>query len=177
MRTLRTTPSYLGLQPASKRSSAAARGSSSKTNSRCELILRRELHRRGLRYRLHASGLPGRPDIVFPQRRVVVFCDGDFWHGRDLEAREARLAAGHNAPYWIAKIRRNVERDKQQTRSLEMEGWAVIRFWETDILRALNSCAEQVVATVAERSACRREVTKQASARSNRARVQRDRMI
>jgi DNA mismatch endonuclease (patch repair protein) len=59
------------------------------------MTLRRELWRRGLRYRLHHHGLPGRPDIVFPKQNVVVFCDGDFWHGRDLEARVTKLTRGH----------------------------------------------------------------------------------
>src|SRR5271166_5592080 len=109
MRRERTTPSFKGLHPASVKASAAARGASAKTNTRCELVLRRELWRRGLRYRLHPPGLPGRPDIVFTKQRVVVFCDGDFWHGRDLEKRLADLAAGHNATYWLAKVQRNVE--------------------------------------------------------------------
>jgi DNA mismatch endonuclease Vsr len=65
--------------------------------------LRRELWRRGLRYRLHHPGLPGRPDIVFTRPRVVVFCDEDFWYGRDLSKRLAALAAGHNAAYWLGE--------------------------------------------------------------------------
>jgi len=87
-------PSFRGLRSASKTASAAARGASRKTDTRCELVLRRELWRMGLRYRLHVPGLPGRPDIVFLRDRVVVFCDGDFWHGRDLERRIAKLRRG-----------------------------------------------------------------------------------
>ncbi|WP_348652882.1 hypothetical protein [Polyangium sp. y55x31] len=88
-----TTPSFACLHPASENASTAARAASAKRNTRCELALRRELWRRGLRYRLHLPGLPGRPDIVFTKHRVVVFCDGDFWHGRHLEARLAKLGA------------------------------------------------------------------------------------
>jgi DNA mismatch endonuclease, patch repair protein len=131
-------------------SSRAARGASAKTNTRCELVLRRELWRLGLRYRLHGAGLPGRPDILFPKQRVVVFCDGDFWHGRDLEARLAKLARGHNAPYWIAKVQRNVERDLHQTRALEAAGWIVLRFWESDLLHHTRDAADRVVNTLAE---------------------------
>ena len=148
------TPSPLnfkGLTPASSRSSAAARGASRKTDTRCELILRRELWRRGLRYRLHHSGLPGRPDIVFPRHRVVVFCDGDFWHGRDVDTRLAKLAQGHNAIYWVAKVRRNIERDLSNTRALESSGWVVLRFWETDLLREPSIYADHVVTILAER--------------------------
>jgi DNA mismatch endonuclease, patch repair protein len=148
----RLTPSYRGLRPASKSASAAARGASVKTNTRCELLLRRELWRRGVRYRLHYSGLCGRPDIVFPRQRLVVFCDGDFWHGRDLDVRLARLAHGHNAAYWIAKVTRNVERDEEQTRILESSGWAVIRLWESDIVRRLSEAADRVIAAATVRA-------------------------
>jgi DNA mismatch endonuclease (patch repair protein) len=144
----RTTPSFTGLVAASKHASTAARGASAKTNTRCEIALRRELWRRGLRYRLHVGGLPGRPDVVFPIQRVAVFCDGDFWHGRDLEKRLAKLAAGHNAVYWVAKVRRNVERDHQNTRSLEAAGWIVLRFWETDVRRRPEDAADQVAAAL-----------------------------
>src|ERR1700689_3766304 len=103
--------SYKGLLPASEHATAAARGSSCKSKTRCELLLRRTLKSRGLRYRVDVADLPGRPDIVFVNARVAVFCDGDFWHGRDLAARQAKLARGHNPAYWLAKIRGNVERD------------------------------------------------------------------
>src|SRR5262245_18005673 len=108
MKTRRSTPSFAGRIPASRNASRAAQGSSNKTNSKCELVLRRALWAAGLRYRKSMSGLAGCPDIVFPRQKVVVFCDGDFWHGRDLDARLSRLARGHNAPYWVDKIRTNV---------------------------------------------------------------------
>jgi DNA mismatch endonuclease, patch repair protein len=146
MRRERTTPSFEGLHPASERASAAARGASTKMNTHCEQVLCRELWRRGLRYRLHHPGLPGRPDIVFIKQRVVVFCDGDFWHGRDLNRRLAALAAGHNATYWLAKVQRNVERDRRQTEALEASGWIVLRFWETDILCRTGCVADQIIA-------------------------------
>lgn len=142
---MRTTPSFSGLQPHSQKASAAARGASAKTDTRCELALRRELWRRGFRYRLHVPGLPGRPDIVFPRDRLVVFCDGDFWHGRDLESRLAKLAKGHNGGYWVAKVRRNAARDRENDRALEAQGWVVVHVWETDILRAPHESADRVV--------------------------------
>jgi DNA mismatch endonuclease (patch repair protein) len=138
------TPSFHGLSAASEKASAAARGASRKTGTRCELALRRELWRRGLRYRLHAQGLPGHPDIVFGKRRLAIFCDGDFWHGRNLETRLAKLASGHNAAYWLAKVQQNVERDRHQTEALRASGWTVLRFWETDILRRPDLVADQI---------------------------------
>jgi DNA mismatch endonuclease, patch repair protein len=143
-RRTRTTPSFSGLQPASESASTAARGASRKTNTRCELALRRELWRRGFRYRLHVPGLPGRPDIVFPRHRLAIFCDGDFWHGRDLERRLAKLAKGHNGTYWVAKVQRNVARDRENDGALEAAGWTVVRFWETDVLRSPRETADRV---------------------------------
>jgi DNA mismatch endonuclease, patch repair protein len=88
--------------------------------------------------------LAGRPDIVFPRERIAVFCDGDFWHGRDLERRLERLGRGHNAAYWTAKVQRNFERDRQSTYALNAAGWKVLRFWETDVLRETTKVADQV---------------------------------
>lgn len=147
-RSQRSTPSFAGLRPASKSASAAARGASRKTDTRCELALRRELWARGLRYRLHVAGLPGCPDIVFLRERVVVFCDGDFWHGRHLDCRLAKLSRGHNSTYWIAKVQRNVARDRENQRALEASGWTVVRVWGTDVLRAPGHAADHVADTL-----------------------------
>ena len=138
------TPLFRGLHPASQKATAAARGASRKKNTRCELVLRRELWRRGLRYRLHLPGLLGHPDVVFQKQRVVVFCDGDFWHGRNLNERLSRLYEGHNAKYWVAKIRKNFDRDFCQTETLRASGWTVLRFWETDVLRDVTYVADQI---------------------------------
>jgi len=136
------------LKPASQRASGAARGSSKKSGTRCELLLRRALWKRGLRYRLNVPGLAGRPDIVFLGARVVVFCDGDFWHGRDWQERCDKLAVGHNAAYWLKKIGGNIERDLRATAALEETGWTVLRFWETDIVKDVEGVVQKVVAQV-----------------------------
>lgn len=142
-------PSFRELQSASKNASAAARGASRKKNTRCEVALRRELWRRGLRYRIHHPGLPGQPDIVFSRHRLVVFCDGDFWHGRELEDRVAKLRRGHNGAYWVAKVRRNVARDRENDHALEVAGWTVLRVWETDVLRDPGRVADRVAQVLA----------------------------
>jgi DNA mismatch endonuclease (patch repair protein) len=77
--------------------------------------------------------LPGRPDVVFSGARLAVFCDGDFWHGRDWASRRQKLGQGTNSAYWLAKIQRNMERDRQNTRRLQEMGWTVLRFWESQI--------------------------------------------
>jgi DNA mismatch endonuclease (patch repair protein) len=140
------------LRPASPRASAAARGASAKRDTAPERVLRRALTRRGLRYRVDVASITGRPDIVFVGARVLVFCDGDFWHGRDLQRRLAKLAVGHNAPYWLEKIRRNVERDNATTFGLTHDGWTVLRFWETDILKNADAIANHVERVVRERA-------------------------
>ena len=140
------SPKYAGNSPASPAASKAARGSSKKRDSRCEVVLRKELWKQGLRYRVDVKSLPGRPDIVFARARVVVFCDGDFWHGRMLEARLAKLAAGHNPGYWVEKIKTNVARDRANDSRLVESGWTVVRLWETDILRAPAEAAQAVLA-------------------------------
>lgn len=148
-------PRYTTLTPASPRASKAARASSAKRDTKPELLLRRAVFSRGLRYRVDVKALPGRPDIVFSAAKVVVFCDGDFWHGKNLPDRIARLQDGHNAPYWVAKITRNVERDHEQKQSLEADGWLVLRYWESDILKGVERIADDIAATVRQRAGSR----------------------
>lgn len=147
----RRAPSYVGLSPASAQATVAARGASKKSGTRCEVLLRRSVFRLGMRYRLSSEDLPGRPDLVFRAARVVVFCDGDFWHGRNFETRIAKLEAGHNAPYWVAKITANVARDRRQESELMAAGWRVLRYWETDIKRDHERIARDIAHAVAAR--------------------------
>ncbi|MBI5617507.1 MAG: very short patch repair endonuclease [Gammaproteobacteria bacterium] len=113
----RKTPSFAGFSPSSPASSRAMRGNR-KRDTKPEMLLRRALWRAGYRYRLHVSGLPGRPDLVFPRARVAVFCDGDFWHGRDWLVLREKLERRANPGYWIPKIEMNIRRDRQQEADL-----------------------------------------------------------
>jgi DNA mismatch endonuclease (patch repair protein) len=143
---------YEGLKPASLKASKAARGASAKRDTKPEVALRAALRVAGLRrYKVDAHDLPGRPDIAFPGARVVVFCDGDFWHGKNLDDRLAKLERGHNAPYWIEKISGNVARDRRNDAVLNAEGWRVLRYWESDVNRAPTAIAEQVKRVVEAR--------------------------
>jgi DNA mismatch endonuclease, patch repair protein len=139
----RSNPSYEGFTPASEAASRAKRANRKKDTAH-ELILRSELWRLGLRYRKHVSGLPGNPDLVFSHARVVVFCDGDFWHGRNWDRLKAQLEKRHNAAYWVAKIARNRDRDRENTTLLERQGWLVLRLWETDIKKYPASAALEI---------------------------------
>lgn len=144
-------PSYQGLRSSSPRASRAARGSSRKTDTRCEIALRSALWRAGCRFRKDVAALPGRPDIVFPTARVAVFCDGDFWHGRNWPERARRLRRGANADYWLAKIRRNMERDRLASEALRKAGWRILRFWESDLLRNPQRAVDQTLRALARR--------------------------
>jgi len=105
-------------------------------NTGPELILRRELWRRGFRFRLHDKSLCGKPDIVFSKHKVAIFCDSVFWHGKDADETLARIKT--NKDYWEEKIWRNVARDQEVTLSLEAAGWRVIRVWDYDVKRNLS---------------------------------------
>jgi DNA mismatch endonuclease (patch repair protein) len=106
------------------------------TDTKAELALRRALHRRGVRYRLHAKDVFGHPDLVLRKYRIAVFVDGDMWHGnehvrRGLPSMEAMFPT--NTEFWLEKIRRNVERDQEVNSRLSSDGWTVLRFWATDV--------------------------------------------
>jgi DNA (cytosine-5)-methyltransferase 1 len=112
-----------------------------------EIVFRKALWAVGLRYKLQAVELPGKPDILFPSKRVIVFVDGDYWHGgqwshRDLTSLEEQFAKTKTKPYWLEKIRRNMSRDCAATAHLLSEGWTVLRFWESDIRKNLDRCVK-----------------------------------
>jgi len=127
---------------------AAVRG----RDTRPELLLRRALHARGLRYRVHPRNVTGRPDLANRSRRVAVFVDGDFWHGnpeewrrRGFDSLEAQFHGGNRAK-WVAKIRRNVERDSEVDDALAAAGWRVLRFWESEVRADPEAVADRVAA-------------------------------
>ena len=107
-------------------------------------MLRNHIWKLGLRYRLHGPDLPGKPDLVFASAKVVIFCDGDFWHGRNWKKLEQELKGRKNSKYWIPKIATNIHRDLLQKRELENMGWRVVRLWETDILKDPTTAAAKV---------------------------------
>ena len=148
--------SYKGLTPASPVASRVGRANI-RGNTSPERILRTALHRLGGRYRLEARDLPGKPDLIFRKARVAVFCDGDFWHGRDWRRRRRLLARGSNSDYWLAKIKRNRSRDRTVNRLLICLGWYPVRHWETDIVRRPDEIARQILGVVRRRLSTRRQ--------------------
>src|SRR5882724_12006980 len=115
-----------------------------------ELLLRNALRAAGLRFRTCSTTLPGKPDIVIHSRRLVIFIDGDFWHGnqwrrRGLAALEDQFRQTESRAYWLRKIRRNMARDCKATAELLADGWSVARVWESEVLSDAAGCVARLV--------------------------------
>ena len=120
-------------------------------NTRPEIIVRRCLYAKGLRYRLHKSDLPGTPDIVFARKRVVVFIHGCFWH-RHAGCKHLKTPRVH-ASYWTAKFARNQDRDRKVLRLLKHLGWKSVVVWEceTEKPQALERAVSRVLCALARK--------------------------
>ena len=111
-------------------------------DSEIELLLRKELWKRGIRYRKNVNRVLGKPDIAFIGKKVAVFCDSEFWHGYDWEHKKEDIKSRRD--FWIPKIERNIQRDKEVTTTLEAAGWKVLRFWGRDIKKNTAKCADEI---------------------------------
>lgn len=107
-----------------------------------ELMLRKELWRRGLRYRKNYKSLAGKPDIVFLRAQIAVFVDGKMWHGYDWERQKHDFKSHQD--FWIPKIEHNMERDFEVTQDLIALGWLVLRFWDFEIKKDVAACAAKI---------------------------------
>ena len=108
-----------------------------------EILLRKALWHKGIRYRKNYKALPGKPDIAITKYRIAIFVDGDFWHGRDFEKIKNRLDT--NKEFWIKKIETNKKRDLEVDNNLTEMGWIVLRFWESDVRKALDTCIIEIL--------------------------------
>lgn len=110
-----------------------------------EVRLRKALWHEGYRYRKNYKVLPGKPDIALTKQRIAIFCDSDFFHGKDWDqVLKPRLLKGKNPEFWIKKIERNMARDEQNNQELAYLGWTVIRFWGSDIEKNLGMCVKTI---------------------------------
>ncbi len=107
-------------------------------------MLRKALWQKGYRYRKNYKDIPGCPDIALPKYKIAIFCDGEFFHGKDWEVLRPRLEQGKNPDYWIKKIERNRSRDKEKDAQLLYLGWTVIHFWGKDIILKTDECVRVV---------------------------------
>jgi len=112
------------------------------TDTKIEVAFRRALWRDGIRYRKNYKGLPGKPDIAITKHKIAIFCDGEFWHGKDWNLVRERLKTRRE--FWIQKIERNIERDTGNERQLTALGWTILRFWGRDIEKHLELCVAEV---------------------------------
>lgn len=110
-----------------------------------ELLLCKELWKRGLRYRKNYKGVCGKPDIVFLKAKIAVFVDGKMWHGYNWEHQKNDFKS--HREFWIPKIEQNIERDSIVNKTLTEQGWQVLRFWDFEIKKDLFTCANQIEQT------------------------------
>ena len=113
-----------------------------------EIQLRKALWHKGYRYRKNYKSLPGSPDIVLTKYKIAIFCDSDFFHGKDWEYLKVRLEKGNNPDYWIKKIERNCARDSENDKKLLFLGYTVIHFWGSDIKKHTDECLQVIEETI-----------------------------
>lgn len=117
-----------------------------------EVALRKALWAKGYRYRKNYKKIPGRPDIAITKHKVAIFCDSEFFHGKNWEILKPRLERGKNPDYWIPKIQRNMQRDVEKDQALLYEGWTVIHFWGKDILKNPEECIRVIEDAILDNS-------------------------
>lgn len=105
-----------------------------------EIILRKALWKKGYRYRKNYKDLPGAPDIVLTKYKIAIFCDGEFFHGKNWEELRDHLKNSNNSQFWINKIARNIDRDEENNKKLLAMGWTVLHFWGNDIKKHPEDC-------------------------------------
>lgn len=113
-------------------------------DTKIEIALRKALWARGYRYRKNYRTIPGSPDIALTKYKIAIFCDGEFFHGKEWNVLKPRIQNGNNSEYWIKKIERNKERDAEKDLELLGMGWTVIHFWGNDILNNIDECIKVI---------------------------------
>ena len=121
------------------------------TETKIEANFRKALWHEGIRYRKNYRLLPGAPDIVITKYKIAIFCDGEFWHGKNWDIKKAKIQV--NRDYWITKIEKTINHDKKINQLLQASGWTVLRFWGNEIKKDLNSCVDEVIAAVVQAKA------------------------
>jgi DNA mismatch endonuclease (patch repair protein) len=127
------------------------------SDTKAEKLLRGVLWKSGVRFRKNLRTLPGKPDIIISRLKLAIFCDGDFWHGRNWSKNRIRLARGPNPEYWVKKITANMERDKRSNKALKCLGWRVVRVWETDVRKDPVRAAASIIAEAGLLSTSKRD--------------------
>jgi len=116
-------------------------------NTKPEMLFRRALWSKGIRYRVHNKNLPGTPDISIVKYKLAIFIDGEFWHGYNWDERKLTLKT--NRDFWIPKIERNMQKDAEVNEALRELDFTIFRFWESEIKKDLDLCIKDVLSYVA----------------------------
>lgn len=111
-------------------------------NTKIEIILGKAMWAAGIRYRKNDKTVKGKPDFVMKGLKIAIFCDSEFFHGKDWDTQKHRIKT--NQDFWISKIEGNIERDKKVNSELESLGWTVIRFWGNDIKKQTSECVNKI---------------------------------
>ena len=119
-------------------------------DTKIELKLRQALWAKGYRYRKNYKKLPGTPDICLTKYKIAIFCDGEFFHGKDWDVLRVKVLKGNNGEYWADKIQKNMIRDDEKDKALNALGWTVIHFWGNDILKHTDECIKVIEETIFE---------------------------
>ena len=114
------------------------------SDTKIEIMLRKALWNKGYRYRKNVKSLPGKPDIVITKYKIAVFCDGEFFHGKDWELLREKLKTSNNGEFWIKKISRNIEHDDEVDKELTYMGYTVLRFLGKDIKQHIDDCVQAI---------------------------------
>ena len=117
-------------------------------DTKIEVLLRNALRQKGYGYRKNYKELPGKPDIVLTKYKIAIFCDSEFFHGKDWEVLKPRLEKSNNSEFWINKISQNCKRDEEVNKRLLFLGWTVIRFWGDDIKKNTDECIRVIEETI-----------------------------
>ena len=114
-------------------------------NTKIEVTLRKTLWKKGYRYRKNYKKIPGSPDIALTKYKIAIFCDGEFFHGKDWEEDLLpRLKKSNNSEFWIEKIASNMKRDLEKDKQLYFQGWTVVHFWGKEILKNPDECVKVI---------------------------------
>jgi DNA mismatch endonuclease (patch repair protein) len=127
-------------------------------DTKIEVLLRKALWNKGYRYRKNYDKLPGHPDIVITKYKIAIFCDGDFFHGKDWDVLRPKLEKSNNSEFWVSKISNNRVHADEINNKLLYEGWTVIRFWGSEIKNDLKECVkvvDEIVFEIKTNNSCR----------------------
>lgn len=113
-----------------------------------EIILGKALWKAGCRYRKNDKSVYGKPDFCFKKKKLAIFVDSEFFHGKDWETEKLRIKS--NQEFWWPKIERNMERDITVNETLEKQGWQVIRFWSAKVIKSTDACIEKILMELKE---------------------------